>query len=76
MKTKPVSCLILSNIQSMMTGVWRIEHAHDLVTLDYTDGKREGANIAQDVWAKIHDKPFMIVSEVQSKREPIIFPKS
>ena len=59
-----------------MTGVWRIQNAHGLVTLDYSDGKREGAKIAQDTWAKIHDKPFLIVSEVQSKREPIVFPKN
>lgn len=68
MKTKKVLTIILPNIQVAMTGVWRIDRAHDLVKLTYSDNSSEAAIIPADKWEEINESPFAIVSEVQSKR--------
>jgi len=60
--------MILPNIQAMMTGVWRIDRAHDLVTLTYTDNTREAGKVTAARWQEIHQMPFAIISEVQSQR--------
>lgn len=67
---KHVLNIILPNIQAAMTGVWRIQRAHDLVTLEYTDGTREAGIVKLPRWIQIADNPFAIVSEVQSQRVP------
>ncbi len=68
MNSQLVSTIILPNIQAMMTGVWRIDRAHDLVTLTYSDNTREAAKIIAPRWKEISGNPFAIVSEVQSQR--------
>jgi hypothetical protein len=68
MKSKSVLTIILPNIQAMICGVWRIDRAHELVTLTYTDGTREAGKVPLSRWSTIHDNPFAIVSEIQSRR--------
>ncbi len=67
-KVPRVLNLILPRAEAMMTGVWRILKAHDLVTLEYTDGQRESAIIPISRWLKIRNNTFSIVGEVQSHR--------
>lgn len=67
---KHVINIILPNVQAMMTGVWRIQKAHDLVTLEYIDGTREAGIVKLPRWMQIADNPFAIVGEVQSQRKP------
>ena len=67
-----VLTIILPNIQAMMTGVWRIDRAHSLVKLTYTDGTIEAANVTNEEWDEISGHPFAIVSHVQSKRAEAI----
>lgn len=62
--------LILPKAAAMISGVWRIQRAHDLVTLEYEDGTREAAKISAAKWHEIQDLPLRIVSEVQSQRVP------
>jgi hypothetical protein len=69
-KPRKVLVIGLSSIHAMMTGVSRIHRAHDLVTLVYVDGKQESAMIPAADWSGMEDKPFEIVSAVQSKRVP------
>lgn len=69
MKTKKVLTIILPNIQVAMTGVWRIDRAHDLVKLTYSDNSSESAIIPPGEWEEIHENPFSIISKVQSKRD-------
>ena len=69
MKTKKVWHIILPNIQAMICGVYCIIKAHNLITLVYTDNTRESGLILNKRWAEIHEKPFDIVSEVQSQRK-------
>jgi len=69
MNTKTVWTIVLSNVEAMICGVWRIERTHDLVVLTYTDGSREAGTVRAQQWAKIYDNPFAIVSEVQSQRK-------
>jgi hypothetical protein len=68
MKSKSVLTIILPNIQAMICGVWRIDRAHELVTLTYADGTREAGKVPLARWSNIKDNPFSIVSEVQSQR--------
>ncbi len=65
---KQTAQIIPTGIISMMTGVWRIQRAHDLVTLEYTDGTRESGKIELREWALISGNVFSIVSTVQSQR--------
>ena len=67
-RIKKVSTMILPNIQSMMTGVWKIDRSHRLLKLTYTDGSTEAVDVSAEKWAEIHDKPFQIVSFIQSMR--------
>jgi hypothetical protein len=67
--TKTVSTMVLPNIQAMMTGVWRIDRAHALVKLTYTDGTVEAANVTNEKWNEISGNPFAIVGYVQSVRK-------
>ena len=69
-KPRKVLTIGLSNIHAMMTGVSRVDRAHDLVTLTYSDNTREAATISSERWAEIHENSFAIVSEVQSQRKP------
>ncbi len=69
-----VQVIGLSNIQAAMSGVTRINRAHDLVTLEYTDGTREAGKVSAARWAEICENPFAIVSEIQSQRTPAIHP--
>lgn len=69
-KPRKVVTLALSNITTMMTGVSRIDRAHDLVTLTYSDGNREAAKISTARWNEIHENPIAIVSDVQAQRVP------
>ena len=62
--------IIPTGIISMMTGVWRIQRAHDLVVLEYTDGTREAGKVPLRRWVEIEGNVFAIVSEVQSQRVP------
>jgi len=66
---KTVSTMILPRIQGMMTGVWKIDRAHDLVVLHYQNHTQEAAKIPKDRWKVIASNPFAIVSEVQSHRQ-------
>lgn len=68
---RKVTIIGLSNIESMMTGVSRIMRAHDLVTVEYTDGKRESASISALVWSGIAESPIKIVGFIQSQRKEI-----
>lgn len=45
--------IILPRVESMMSGVFRILKAHDLVTMEYTDGTRESGNIPTERWDEI-----------------------
>ena len=63
--------IILPNIQCAMSGVWRIQRVHELVVLNYTDGSTEAADVPLTKWAEIHQEPFRIISEVQSKRKHV-----
>ncbi len=69
-KPRKVSTLILSRLDSMMTAVWRINYAHGLAVLEYSDGSRESAKLTDGEWLAVADKPLSIVSLVQSKRVP------
>lgn len=69
MKSKLCLQIIPPNIQSQITGVWRVLKAHDLVTLEYTNLERESAIIPLKRWAEIRDNFFAIVSEVQNQRK-------
>lgn len=60
----------LSNVYAAMSGVARINRAHDLVTLEYTDGTREAGKVSAARWAEICSEPFAIVSEIQAQRVP------
>jgi hypothetical protein len=61
---------VLTGIQSAMTGVWRIDRAHDLTRLTYTDNTTESAEITNERWQELQaNSPFSVVSEVQSKRK-------
>jgi hypothetical protein len=62
------STIVLPTISSMMTGVWKIDRAHDLVTLTYENHTREAGMITIKRWEEIKDNNFAIVSEVQSQR--------
>lgn len=68
MKAKLVQTIILPNVEAMITGVWRIDRSHDLVRLTYSDNTTEAAMIPTAKWAEILQDPFLIISEVQSKR--------
>ena len=68
MNSRKVLSIILPNVQAAMTGVCSIQRAHGLVTLEYTDGTREAANITAERWAAISENPFAIVGEVQGQR--------
>ncbi len=57
--------IILPNIEAGMTGVWRIQRAHDLVKLDYTDGTSESAIIKVAKWNEVRSNTFSIVGTVQ-----------
>jgi hypothetical protein len=72
MKKAHVQHIILPNIQAMMTGVWRILRAHDLVTLEYTDMQRESATIPVKRWSEIHGNVFSIVREVQETARGVV----
>ncbi len=61
--------IIPSKVEALMHGVWRIMRAHDLVTLEYTDGQRESAMIPVKRWSEIHNNTFSIVGEVQRQRK-------
>ena len=67
-KGQKVLCLIYPKIESMMTGVWRVERAHGLTMLTYTDNTREGAMIPDARWNEISGNLFSIVREVQDAR--------
>lgn len=67
---RKVQVIGLSNVQAAMSGVSRINRAHDLVTLEYTDGKREAGKVSDARWAEICENPFAIVSEIQGQRIP------
>lgn len=69
-RARKVLVIGLSNIEAMMSGVARIQRAHELVTLHYTDGKTESGLIKNADWLAICEKPFVIVSAVQSQRQP------
>lgn len=65
-------CVIgLSNIHAAMTGVSRINRAHDLVTLEYTDGTRETGKVNAAKWGTMQDEVFKIISFVQAQRKPV-----
>ncbi len=66
--SRKVQVICLSNIHAMMTGVARIYRAHDLVTLEYVDGKRESGKVSSAEWSGMADNAFAIVSAVQSQR--------
>lgn len=70
MKNNTISTIILPNVQAAMSGVWRIDRAHELVTLTYSDGTREAGKVGAARWAEISANPFSIVSEVQAQRAP------
>jgi hypothetical protein len=65
---KKVQTLVLAKIQTAMSGVTRIDRAHDLVTLEYVDGTREAGKIPQAKWDALAGETFAIISEVQSQR--------
>lgn len=65
---KNLSHIILPNDLAMISGVWRIQRSHELVTLEYTDGTREAAIIPPEKWARIYTEPLRIVSTVQAQR--------
>jgi len=68
-RSKPVQQMILPNVQSIMTGVWRILRAHNLVTLEYTNGSRESGMISTSKWGEIGGQPLAIISEVQAQQK-------
>lgn len=70
MKAKLCLQIIPPNVQTAMTGVWRILKTHDLVTLEYSDLTRESGTVPLKRWNEIQDNVFAIVSEVQSQRKP------
>jgi len=63
--TKTTLNIILPRAESTITGVWRILKAHDLVTLEYTDGSRKSAIIKSDKWTKIHADNLSIIYNVR-----------
>lgn len=67
-----VETIGLSNITVSLTGVARIDRAHDLVTLTYTDHTREAGKVSSARWQEIRENPFAIVSEIQSQRVPAV----
>lgn len=69
-KPRKVSTLILTGVQAAMTAVWRINYAHSLVTLEYSDGSSEASKVTEAEWLAVHENPLAIVSLVQSKRVP------
>jgi hypothetical protein len=69
-RPRKVRVLALSGVHSAMTGVRLIQFAHDLVTLEYTDGTREAALFKPAEIALLGESCFAIVSAVQAKRPP------
>lgn len=66
---RKVSTLILPRIEGMMTGVWKIDRAHELVVLTYEDGKTESAKITAVDWIALGNNPIKIVGAVQAQRK-------
>ena len=66
---KNVLNIILPRPESLVTGVWRILKAHDLVTLEFSDGNRKSAIIKPDRWAKIHTDSLAIIYDVRKYDE-------
>lgn len=66
--SRKVQVIGLSNIHAMMTGVARIYRAHDLVTLEYTDGRRESGKVSPAEWSGMADNAFAVVGAVQAQR--------
>jgi hypothetical protein len=69
-KTRKTVELIIPKIVTMMTGVWRIQKAHDLVKLTYTDNTTEAGFISLARWLELGEDGMKIVSEIQAQRKP------
>jgi hypothetical protein len=70
MKTqRKVDQLVFTHVQAMMSGVWRARRAHDLCTLEYSDGSTESGKITDDQWLEGHAAPLELVSLIQSQRK-------
>ncbi len=67
--SKKILNIVLPTIQAMMTGVWRIQRAHNLTVLHYTDGTTESGEINEIEWRDIGNEPFQVISRVQSQRK-------